>query len=448
MVSPTVPPLYNYQDRVVAWTAERDCGFWAIDMGLGKTRCAIEHIRRTGRPGIVFAPLQVAMSTWPKEVRKWADGMHYAVLHGPSKRDRLLTGADLLIINYDGLPWLAANHAGLLKGRTAFFDESTSVKSPKTTRTKLSAILRPQFKECYMLSATPTPNGIQDIWAQAHIMDEGARLGRSYTSFLNKYFNVGPFYKVSLRYPEAQEEILAKLSDCMIRLKGEDYQNLPPYVVNDIEVELPAKLKDRYKQFHKDFIYDLGNEKVVTAVNAAVLGSKLRQFIQGGLYDENRAVAEIHTLKLDMLEQIQEELAGEPNLVVINFKFELDAIRKRFGASVPAITGETPVHTRVAIENEWNRGALPMIVVHPATVSRGLNLQDGGHYITWMALTWNWEHYHQLNGRLRRSGQTKPVVLNRLIIPGTIDARVAAALEAKGAGQEAVLQALASKESY
>ena len=117
MVSPTVPPLYNYQDRVVAWTAERDCGFWAIDMGLGKTRCAIEHIRRTGRPGIVFAPLQVAMSTWPKEVRKWADGMHYAVLHGPSKRDRLLTGADLLIINYDGLPWLAANHAGLLKGQ-------------------------------------------------------------------------------------------------------------------------------------------------------------------------------------------------------------------------------------------------------------------------------------------------------------------------------------------
>ena len=149
-----------------------------------------------------------------------------------------------------------------------------------------------------------------------------------------------------------------------------------------------------------------------------------------------------------MLEQIQEELAGEPNLVVINFKFELEAIRKRFGASVPAITGETPVHTRVAIENEWNRGALPMVVVHPATVSRGLNLQDGGHYITWMALTWNWEHYHQLNGRLRRSGQTKPVVLNRLIIPGTIDARVATVLEAKGANQEAVLQALTSKESY
>lgn len=70
------------------------------------------------------------------------------------------------------------------------------------------------------------------------------------------------------------------------------------------------------------------------------------------------------------------------------------------------------------------------------------------HYITWLALTWNWEHYHQLNGRLRRSGQTKSVVLNRLIILGTIDTRVAHALELKGGDQEVVLQALTATGVY
>lgn len=444
----TLYPIRDYQQRVTDWSLDRDNGLWAIDMGLGKTRCALERIKRTGKPAIVFAPLQVAMSTWPSEIRKWAPEFSYAVLHGPCKRERLLTAADVLIINYDGLPWLATNHAGVLKNRTAFFDESTSVKSPKSKRTKLSAILRPQFKECFMLSATPTPNGIQDIWAQARIMDQGERLGRKFTPFVNRYFHIDQFHRLTPRYPEVTDEILKLMSDCTIRLKGEDYLNLPPYVINDIEIELPATLKEKYKAFHKDFIYSLGNEKVITAVNAAVLGSKLRQFVQGGLYDENHKATEIHTLKLDMLEQIQEELAGNPNLVVINFEFELEAIRRRFGSSVPAITGKTPPDERLQLERRWNDGALPMLVVHPATVSRGLNLQDGGHYITWLALTWNWEHYHQLNGRLRRSGQTKPVVLNRLIIPGTIDARVAQALELKGGDQEAVLQALTATGVY
>ena len=354
MEYPTLYPIRDYQQRVTDWSLDRDNGLWAIDMGLGKTRCALERIKRTGKPAIVFAPLQVAMSTWPSEIRKWAPEFSYAVLHGPCKRERLLTAADVLIINYDGLPWLAANHTGVLKGRTAFFDESTCVKSLKSKRTKLSAILRPQFKECFMLSATPTPNGIQDIWAQARIMDEGERLGRKYTPFLNRYFHVDQFHRLTPRYPEVTDEILALLSDCTIRLKGEDYLSLPPYVLNDIEIQLPAKLKESYKAFHRDFIYDLGNEKVVTAVNAAVLGSKLRQFVQGGLYDESHKASEVHTLKLDMLEQIQSELVGEPNLVVINFEFELEAIRQRFGASVPAITGKTPPDERLQLERRWN----------------------------------------------------------------------------------------------
>ena len=87
-----------------------------------------------------------------------------------------------------------------------------------------------------------------------------------------------------------------------------------------------------------------------------------------------------------------------------------------------------------------------MLLVHPAAVSHGVNLQAGGHYITWLALTWSYELYHQLNGRLRRQGQEHPVVLNRVLFKKTKDERIAKVLEDKAGNQQAILDALTLEE--
>lgn len=437
--------LHDYQEKAVRWMLERPCGYLAIDMGLGKTRCVLEFLRRSKVKALVVAPLRVAISTWPQEIRKWAPELTYHVLHGDGRDLKAsVRDTDVFIINYDGLKWLAMQRLDIMRGRTLILDEATAVKSHKAVRTKLLAKMRPLFDKCYCLSATPSPNGVQDLWAQYRIMDCGISLGTHWTPFFNRYFIKDGYYRIFKRYPEVDKEIIEKVAPRTFRLSSEDYLKLPDFVYNDVSIEMPVALQEQYRAFEQDFLFDLGNETTVTAMNAATLSMKLRQFIQGALYTEGRKYQVLHTLKFDALESIQEQLDGNPNLVAINFKFELEEIHKRFAGRYAAIVGGSSTKDSAKIIDQWNTGKLPMLVVHPAAISHGINLQAGGHYITWLSLTWNYEHYVQLNGRLRRQGQKYPVVLNRVLLDGTIDARVAKALKSKQASQEEVLKALAT----
>ena len=90
----------------------------------------------------------------------------------------------------------------------------------------------------------------------------------------------------------------------------------------------------------------------------------------------------------------------------------------------------------------WNRGEIPVLLCHPASVGYGLNLQDGGHVIVWYGLTWSLELYQQANARLYRQGQQKAVIIHHLIAEGTVDEQVMRALQHKDTSQSALLAAL------
>lgn len=435
--------LHDYQISAINWMLERSCGYLAVDMGLGKTRCVLEMLAKSKDKALVVAPLRVAVSTWPYEICKWTPHLKFKVLHGDGKvLNASADKVDVLIINYDGLKWLATQRVDVLRGRVLILDEATAVKNHKAVRTKLLVRMRPLFKKCFGLCATPSPNGPRDLWAQFRVIDGGESLGERWTPFFNQYFMQDGYHRVYLKYPEAEKEILARVASRTFRLSSDEYLKLPDFVYNDMYIDMPESLRVKYRQFEADFLYELGNEEVITAMNAATLSMKLRQFVQGGLYTQNGGYETLHSLKLDALESIQEQLEGEPNLVVINFKFELEEIAKRFAGRYAAIVGGISAKESARVIDQWNAGKLPMLVVHPAAVSHGINLQAGGHYITWLALTWNYEHYTQLNGRLRRQGQMKPVVLNRLLLRNTLDSKIARALRDKGASQELVLRAL------
>ena len=91
----------------------------------------------------------------------------------------------------------------------------------------------------------------------------------------------------------------------------------------------------------------------------------------------------------------------------------------------------------------WNAGHIGVLLAHPASTAFGLNLQQGGHTIVWFGTGWNLELYQQANARLHRQGQQKPVMVYRLIVPGTVDALAAAAVDRKSRVQDALLDGLA-----
>lgn len=444
-------PLFEYQKRAVLWLLSHNGGYLAVDMGLGKTRIVLEYIK-TVRPKatLVVAPKIVALNTWPEQILEWAPELTYTVLHGSDKDENIKLKRDIYIVNYDGLKWLANSpHGRKFRNGLLVLDESTMIKSPQSGRFKALKNIRAVFDACICMSGTPAPNGYQDLWSQYFLIDYGKTLGPQYSKFFNKYFRATESRRIVPYSTELLKEIPRACAKSTFRLSADDYLSLPEWVDNDIYVTMPRDIRELYKRFEEDFFLQLNDTATVTAVNMAVLSAKLRQFCQGALYTDaesanmvsGRYYEIIHSLKLEALEEVLKQLNGQPTILPIQFSFELEELKRRFG-KVSAIVGGVPEKEQKQIIAAWNSGDLPFLVCHPASISHGVNLQTGGHYITWLSLTWNYEHYSQLNGRIRRTGQKYACIRNRILIKGTVEEKIAAALNYKGCNQQYLLDTI------
>lgn len=171
------------------------------------------------------------------------------------------------------------------------------------------------------------------------------------------------------------------------------------------------------------------------------VNGKLLQIAGGAVYDEDHNVHELHAAKLDVLEDIMEEANGEPVLVAYWYKHERDRIMARFPQAVQLKDSETIA--------AWNRGEIPMLLVHPAGAGHGLNLQDGGHIVVWFGPTYDGELNEQLIDRLYRQGQKETTSVIYLVAEGTVDLDAMASLEAKANGQDAMMKAIKARlEKY
>lgn len=434
---------HEYQTRAAKFGLEASSCYWMIDMGLGKTLISLICHHNLKEPMLVVAPLRPLYSTWPAEAEKWFPGLKVVMLHGTDKDYNYLQPADIYLINPEGFKWLESKMAKIpAPFKHLVIDEGSIWKSSATARFKIIRRLRPKFKHKYILSGTPCPQSLMDLWSQYYILDGGKRLGKNITAFRNKYFNL---FLVNNQFPQytpkegAMEAIMEAVSDITFRLSAEDYLELPELTNNVIELEMPAKLQKEYKRFEKEFI--LSQESFeVEAFNAATLSSKLRQFVQGGLYvdtENGRTYEVLHNIRLRALEQLIEE-SGQPILCAIQFKFELEMLRNTFG-NIPYVGGGVSAAEGTRIIDRWNKREIPLLVCHPKALSHGANLQTGGNIILWYGLTWSLEQYLQLIKRLHRQGQTNGVIVHHFVMKNTIDSRVAAALMAKQNVQDAVL---------
>ncbi len=271
-------------------------------------------------------------------------------------------------------------------------------------------------------------------------MDQGQRLGKTIGSYRADFFvpdrmNGYIVYSYKPR-PGAEEFIYGLLSGLCVSMKSQDFLEMPERLERDVKVRLPDAAREIYKEMEREMVASL-EDKTIDAVNAAVLTNKLLQMASGAVYDETGAVAELHSAKLDALEDLIESANGKPVLIYYNYKHERMRIKKRFKDAVEIKTPED--------FQAWNKGEIPIAMAHPASMGHGLNLQHGGSTVIWMSLPWSLELYQQANARLWRQGQKDTVVIFRLIAEGTIDRDVARALEKKDVTQETLMQAVKAR---
>ena len=177
----------------------------------------------------------------------------------------------------------------------------------------------------------------------------------------------------------------------------------------------------------------------VTASNAASLSGKLTQMANGAIYLDDGGVDEIHSRKLDALEDIIEAQNGKPLLVAYWYKHDYDRITERLrklGVRYAKIDTQNNIM-------RWNAKMIPVGLIHPASAGHGLNLQAGGNTLVWFGLTWSLELYIQTNARLWRQGQvSSTVVIQHIVTKGTIDERILKALERKEVTQDGLMEAV------
>lgn len=423
----------------------------AIEMGLGKTITSLTAICAAMDAGtinkcLIVAPLRVAQNTWPEEFGSWEhlSDKAFAVMCGTKRRREaaLDVDADFHIINRENLPWLyeeLQRRGQRWPWDALIYDESSRLKSgrAKTGSGKMSeygVILKASrfHKFQLLLTGTPTPNGIEDLWGQIKVIDGGERLGRTRTAFREEWMI--PDYMGYNWRPRrgAVDEVMDIVSDVMISMSSDDHLDLPELVQDDIIIDLPPKILKGYKSFKRTF---LEQQTDTLAVSAGVLAGKLLQYANGAIYTEegSGAFEVIHDAKIKGLQELVERAGGENLLVGYGYKFDKTAILAAFPQAV-AVEDDPQ-----AIE-KWNRGEIEMLIAHPASIGHGLNLQFGGRHVVWYGLTWSLELYEQFNARLRRSGQTADTVfLHHIIARHTIDETILRALEMRGATQEEIM---------
>ncbi|HFI0803637.1 TPA: SNF2-related protein [Streptococcus suis] len=445
--------LHNYQVVAKDFIIGHPNAAVILDMGMGKTATTLSAVnelmfdRFEVTKVLVIAPLRVANTVWSDEIEQWAELRHlrYSKIVGTPKQRKvaLQKDADIYIVNRENLSWLVEQCSPYFKWDMVVIDELSSFKSWQSKRFKAFMAMRPYMKRIVGLTGTPSSNGLMDLFAEFKVIDGGERLGRFIGEFRSRYFEEGRrngnivYEYIPMDYAECQ--IQDKISDITISMKALDYLDMPELISTKKLVRMSEKEKEKYSQFKKEYVLSELDGLEVTAANAASLTNKLVQLSNGAVYSDDHTVVALHEQKLDALEDILESANGEPVLVAYWFKHDLARILGRLEKlNVKSRVLKTEEDIR-----EWNKGNVPVGLLHPAGAGHGLNLQKGGHHLVWFGLTWSLELYQQTNARLWRQGQeAETVVIQHIVTEGTIDEEILKALENKDAQQERLIEAV------
>lgn len=442
---------HPYQDYCIRFLLERPAAGLLLDMGLGKTSIALTAAEQllydqcTVGKVLVIAPLRVAEDTWSRESGKWDHLRHLRVSRvlgsAAQRRAALAREADVYCINRENTEWLVKEYGLNWPFELVIVDELSSFRNPGSRRFRALKRVRPLIRRVWGLTGTPRPRSLLDLWAQVYLLDQGERLGKTFTEYKNRWFTPGRrngavIYEWLPR-PGAEEEIYRRISDLCISMKAADYLQLPELVTVVRPVILSPEARQQYRTLEREAVLKLGDREIIDAGSAAAVTGKLLQLAGGAVYDDDRRVHHLHQDKLDALAELLEEAGGQPVLVAYRYRHELERILERFPQAVPLEGPETI--------DAWNRGEIPMLLAHPAGAGHGLNLQSGGHIAVWFGPGYDLELDQQFNARLYRQGQRERVTIVYLVAQDTVEEDAMKALENKADGQEAMLRAVRAR---
>lgn len=452
--------MREYQWKAFWFIVRNKLAALFLDMGLGKTiivLSAIKHLkhkRQLTKPVLIVAPIRVMYNVWRQEAHKWRHtrSLTFSIVHGNVKQrmHALNVPADIYLINPQGLVWLLT----LLDNDNAkanwpfgwlIIDESSMFKSAGTKRfTKLRHRVE-YFERRTILTGTPTPNSLLEIWAQIFILDAGARLGTAFTRFKERFFYQADHQGYDFQARRGASQYITRLiRDIVLRMDAEDYiKDMPPTSFNTVWVNLPADARRIYDELEEEMFVELAAGDV-EALNAASLSGRCHQLANGAIYSIERGTEQkiwepVHDAKIEALKEILAE-TSTPVIVAYHFKHDYHRLKAAF-PDAPSLQGKRDL---TDIIEAWQRGDIPVLLAHPASAGYGLDgLQHGpGHTLIYFSLTWSREQYEQLLKRIAGARATKPIMVHHIAARQTVDEAILLSGESKDTTQAGLLNSL------
>ncbi|ONI88854.1 helicase [Saccharothrix sp. ALI-22-I] len=434
--------LRPYQVDGFGWLAflwqARLGGILADDMGLGKTVQALAlicHAKKAtpdGPPFLIVAPTSV-VSNWATESARFAPGLNVVVVPDTARRrgrtlDELIGAADVVVTSYtvfriDFDAYSAASWSGLV------LDEAQFAKNHQSKIHQCARMLPAPFK--LAITGTPMENNLMELWSLLSITAPG--LFPSPNRFRE-------YYSLSIE-KRADAERLAQLRRRIKplvkrRTKEQVVADLPAKQEQVLEVELHPRHRKIYQtQLQRERQKVLGliddvNKNRFTILRSLTL---LRQLsLHAGLVDD-----EHHDLPCGKIDTLTGQLhdvidGGHRALVFSQFTGFLDKVRAALdtaGVEYCYLDGKT--RGRAAVLKRFKEGTAPVFLISLKAGGFGLNLTEAD-YCFLLDPWWNPATEAQAVDRTHRIGQTRNVMVYRLVAKDTIEEKVMA-LKAKKA---------------
>jgi thymidine kinase len=415
--------LDNDQLNLIDRIYDNDVNFIYATMGSGKTVCALTAVSELlndteVRRVLIIAPLRPAIEVWASEHKKWSHLEHLNVaLACGNPKQRLAaikSDADIVVINIENLVWFfdAFKHGHGFD--CLVIDELSKFGNNGSKCVKKLKTYTNDFKHKTGLTASPTHEGFDRLYAQTLVLDGGTRFGRNKQKFLETFF-------FSTDYEQRNWELIPNMEPILMSKIEEIFYSMPDYThtlpllaEKHVHFELTEAGKKQYSAFKSHSVLELGVGTIV-ADNAAVLSGKLEQLTSGFVYCDD----DVYDLGVGLPRKaefisLRMRLANTKCLIFYTLEEEKEQIKS-------ALMGNCSfIHDKGAIER-WNKGAIDNLVLHPKSASHGLNLASGGHTIICYSPIWSNDAFKQLVARVWRRGQVHDVSVFTLVCDGTVD---------------------------
>lgn len=423
-----------------------------FEMGCGKTLTtiavagALYNLGKIDRV-LVVAPTSVC-SVWPHDLNQFATFPWEARVLLGDKKKRLKALNELenwpfkalriAVINYE-----STHREGIFEALTAYkpdlivCDESQRIKNPSAAQSKALHKLGDAAPFRMILSGTPVQNNAVDLYSQYRFLDP-AVYGANFYAFKNRYCIMGGYGQHQIVGYRNMDELVEKEHSVAYRVTKEECLDLPQQTFINRYVQFTDAEQAIYEQLRKSSFLELETGENVTATTILTMYLRLMQLTGGFLTaDESTRPKQVNTAKLDALADIVDDYvvdAGKKLVIFARFRAEIAAIENLLRLrkiQYGSIYGDVPMEERGKIVEDFQ--TIPdtkVFVAQIQTAGLGITLHAASTAVFY-SYDYNYANYAQALARIHRIGQRLPVTYIHLVVDGSIDEKILAALENK-----------------